>query len=54
MYNLKKLPANYLGMTSSDPIQADPLRWVKRALAIGYLSHLALDSMTPKGLPLLA
>lgn len=46
-------PLNYLRTTSVDTVQVDPQRWIKRAITIGYLSHLGLDGTTPKGLPLL-
>lgn len=51
---ISSVPTNYLRYSIEDSSQQDPLRRLKRALAIGYLSHLALDIMTPKRLPLLA
>ena len=46
-------PLNYLRTTPVDTAQVDPQRWIKRAITIGYLSHLGLDGTTPQGLPLL-
>jgi len=45
------LPITYLMTSHKSPNNIDSYRWIKNALAIGYLSHLALDGLTPKSLP---
>lgn len=50
---ISSLPVGYLKYSTDNPDVTDKTRWIKNAVSVGYLTHLALDGMTPKRLPLL-
>jgi len=50
---ISSVPAGYLTYSSKNPDVTDKTRWMKNAISVGYLTHLALDGMTPKGLPII-
>lgn len=47
------VPAGYLKYSTENPDLTNKTRWITNAISIGYLSHLALDSMTPKSIPII-
>lgn len=50
---ISSIPINYIRDSQFKLDVKDEYRWLKNAIAIGYLSHLGLDATTSKRLPLL-